>query len=283
MTTFSTFSAFRLAAPSTQRLQPRTRSVCSTFTNSTSPLIYPAHPFIIHFCASLLPMPTLHHFVPAPLPTSSSDWPWVHNLADFKKKLYFSWGVENYFSRLRPGCQTMSSLLPSTVQYSIPAGRPSSCWFWNALASCRRFRSMTASRSLLLSQNFHPTLHLIQALPFHSFVNHLSLSKAKHMNRRSTVPKLPSSERHLFSPSPPSPLPTPMSHIRFHLGSLQGLAYSRMCSRPPVLGVPLSVYEEDFDLYLPGLDLKIDIANGDKEPWSCAMCWEHDFIVFQHL
>ena len=33
---------------------------------------------------------------------------------------------------------------------------------------------------------------------------------------------------------------------------------------------PLSLYKEDFDVYLPGLDLKTDIANGFKELRSCA-------------
>ena len=55
--TFSVSSASRL---STQRLQHRTRSISLAFTN-----------MLYNF--PHLPVPTLHHFVPAPLPTFYSD------------------------------------------------------------------------------------------------------------------------------------------------------------------------------------------------------------------
>ena len=73
--------------------------------------------------------PNLHQFVPAPLPPPPplpKAQGRVHNSAD-SKKLYFFVEVENYASsRLRPGRQTTSPLLPSTIQYSIPAEQPSS-------------------------------------------------------------------------------------------------------------------------------------------------------------
>ena len=60
-----------------------------------------------------------HHFVPAPsLPLPQTQGR-VHNLADFFV------GVENYvFSRLRPGRQVTTPLLPSMIQCSIPAEQP---------------------------------------------------------------------------------------------------------------------------------------------------------------
>jgi hypothetical protein len=67
-----------------------------------------------------LPIRTLHHFVSVPLPLPQTQRR-IHNLADFFVN------SENYvFSRLRPGRQTTSLLLPSTIQYSIPAEQPSS-------------------------------------------------------------------------------------------------------------------------------------------------------------
>ena len=101
--TFSTFSLHLDLLPSTQPVQPRIRSVHSTFTKM-----------------SHLPIRTLHPFV-ASLPTFSSSQGRVHNSADLKKKLYFFGGVENYvFSHLRSGRQTTIPLFPCTIQYSTP-------------------------------------------------------------------------------------------------------------------------------------------------------------------
>ena len=78
-----------------------------------------------------LPSPPLHHLVSAPLsspcqpfiisslrlpPPLPQTQEWVHDWADFKKKLHLCEGIENcFFTCLRPGRQTMSPLLPSMV------------------------------------------------------------------------------------------------------------------------------------------------------------------------
>ena len=88
--------------------------------------------FNIHKHVVQVPSPThpnLHQFVPAPLlppPPLPKAQGRVHNSAD-SKKLYFFVKVENYASsRLHLERQTTSPLLPSTIQYSIPAEQPSS-------------------------------------------------------------------------------------------------------------------------------------------------------------
>ena len=62
--------------PSAQLLQPRTRSVYLTFTNSTSSPTYPSQPFVISFLR-----------LSPPLPQTQG---WVHDSAD--SKIAFLWG-----------------------------------------------------------------------------------------------------------------------------------------------------------------------------------------------
>ena len=107
----------RFNVPSAARLAPRPPNAYSpelVYTSSTISLAHPSEPFIVSFLRL------------SPPPQTQG---WVHNAADLKKKLHFcGGGVENYFfSRLRPGSQTIIPLLPSTVHCSIPGERPSSC------------------------------------------------------------------------------------------------------------------------------------------------------------
>ena len=115
------FLCISTCPPSTQPLRPTAPNLFSLF-NVQKQYKFPH-----------LPSPPLHHFVSAPLSSTCQPFiisfvrlppplpqtqEWVHNSADFKTKLHFSGGVENYFfTCLRPGRRTMSPLLPSTVWF----------------------------------------------------------------------------------------------------------------------------------------------------------------------
>ena len=73
--TFSTFSLHLDLLPSTQPVQPQIRSVHSTFTKM-----------------SHLPIRTLHHFVPASLPTFSSESMTGPQFSRSQEEIAFLWG-----------------------------------------------------------------------------------------------------------------------------------------------------------------------------------------------
>ena len=72
--------------PSTQHLQPRTRSACSTLTNSTSSLIFPSQPFTIEFVRLSPPLPNPSSFRSYASPPQTQTQGWVHNSADFLRR-----------------------------------------------------------------------------------------------------------------------------------------------------------------------------------------------------
>ena len=107
-TTMMTFSCNSTCPLSTQRLQLRTHSVYSTFTNKSYRFAPPTHSVL--FITSFLR-----------LSLRLKDESTIRLISRNCASLW------NYaFSRPRPERQTTSSLLPSTIQYSIPAKLPSS-------------------------------------------------------------------------------------------------------------------------------------------------------------
>ena len=168
----------------------------------------------------------------------------------------------------------------------IPAERPIALFILNVMASRQRpHLRFSLNRSII------PVL--IQAIPSCFFVTHPSVLQSQADERKKHHAKVNQYQLSPGSPSSAQPLPlsrlplphaisSPSSHLPPSSYSQSHVPHTLPRRPPPWFCITecdqddqssvflVSLYKEDSDVYLPGLDLKTDIANGFKELRSCA-------------
>ena len=188
--------------PSTQCLQPELvwsiyRSQTIQVPSSTQPT-----PSSFRFCASILPMPTPHHFIPVPLPTSDSRM--GPQLGRSQEEIAFLWG-----RRESPTFWTSDDESPLAFHCSIFDFRGEAIKLFilkrNGFPLAKVGGSSSASPVnngvpifTSLPQPFknsraRPTLYLIQAILSRSFVTHpfvLQSQAHEQKKHRASVPRL---------------------------------------------------------------------------------------------
>ena len=150
-TTFSTFSLHLDLSLSTQRLQPRTRSVYLTSTNGTSSLTYPSQPFILSFLRLFPFQPLIISFLRLShlflRPRMGLQF------GRFQSEIAFLWGRRKLLKPPTSWTSDDDSALAFHGSIFNPRGEAIKLFILNAMASRRRPRSMTASRASLFFLN----------------------------------------------------------------------------------------------------------------------------------
>jgi len=242
--------------------------------------------FNVHKHVVQVPSHTLHHFVPAPPLTSSLDSRTGPQFGRFQEEIAFLWGDRKLHlqsptswtsddefalafcgSIFDPRRVAIKLIILKCNGFSLTSPvndrSPPSLSHPNSLLCHSPLRSAKPSAKRRSTCQSYPAPPIPRLTLFSSTSSSVTTSSSSH------AISSPSS-----SPSPLPPTPTPMSHVRRHVCRPHPRScVAADCVRDDQFSVfPLSLYEEDFNVYLQGVDWQTDTTiREEREQRGVAM------------